>query len=135
MTSQTNSAAASIGKGKPEFPYLPVHLFDLGFFRPEGRVFGGFRLNSHHRKIFCIYPNSAAVKEFTFGYGFDNENVTWAGRHPRVPDQREAIVVIVEGYPSLILLAQCLLLALQSLLEHPVNHQVGTFLRPNFELL
>src|SRR5690348_7073011 len=67
VASQTNRAAASIGKGKPEFAYLGIELFDPGFFRPERRIPGGCGFNPNHSKVLCIHPNSAAVEEFVFG--------------------------------------------------------------------
>ena len=44
MAAQSNRAAASIGNGKPEFTYLSIGLLDPGFFRPEGGVLCGLRL-------------------------------------------------------------------------------------------
>lgn len=64
---QTNSAAASIGKRKPELAYLGIDLFDLGFLRPERRILGGCGFNPNHSKVLCIHPNSAAVEEFVLG--------------------------------------------------------------------
>jgi hypothetical protein len=66
VNSQANSTAASIGKGKPEFAYLRIELFDLGFHSPERRILGGYGVNPNHSKVLCIHPNSAAVKEFIF---------------------------------------------------------------------
>jgi len=53
MASQSNRAAASIGSGKPEIPYLGIGLFDPSFFRPEGRVFRGHSLNMHRTQSVC----------------------------------------------------------------------------------
>jgi hypothetical protein len=112
-TSQSNGAVASIGKGKPEFAYFCVDLFDLGFLGPEGRILGGCSFDAHHSEVFRIHPNSAAVEKFVFGSRLDGENVAWTRRQSLDPDHSEAVVGVVEGYASLILLAECFLLTLQ----------------------
>jgi len=64
VTSQSNSTAASIKKGKPETAYFRILLFDLGFLCPKGKVLGWCRLNPNHGKVRGVHPNSAATKEF-----------------------------------------------------------------------
>src|SRR6266542_5698751 len=91
-----------IGNRKPEITYLGIGLLDPGFFRPEGRIFRGRRLNAHHGKVLCIHPNSAAIEKLVFGEGFDGEDVARTGRHTLVPDQNEPVVIMVEGYVSLV---------------------------------
>jgi hypothetical protein len=91
MASQPNSARAPIGNGKPEIAYLGIGLFNPGFFRPEGRVFRGRRLNTHHSKVLCIHPNSASVEDLVLGQRLDVEDVARTGRHPLVSGQSEAV--------------------------------------------
>lgn len=106
--------------------HFRIHLFDPGFFRPEGRVFRGRRLNTHYGKVLCIHPNSAAVEELVVGSGLDGENIGQTSRKALVPGQSEAVVILVKGYASLILLCECLLLALQQSVEDPLNQEVGS---------
>src|SRR5689334_21899558 len=133
MASQANAAAASIGKRKPEFPYLRIGLLDPGFLRPERRIPGGSGFNPNHSKVLCIHPNSTAVEEFVLGQRFDGEDIAWTCRQTLVTGQGEVVVVSIESYASLVLLGECFFFALQQFLEHPVNHQLGTLYRCDVE--
>ena len=135
MASQPDLAAASVGQGKPEIAHLRIDLFDLCFFRPERRVFRGSGLNPDHGEVFGIDPDSAAVQKLVVGSGFDGKNVGWASGHGLEPGQRESVVVLIEGYATLVLLGERFFLRLQHSFEYSVNDELGAMFGADAEIL
>src|ERR1700687_1220463 len=129
MASQPDIAAASVGKGKPEVAHLRIDLFDLRLFRPKRRILCGGGLKTHHREIFSIHPNSAAVQKLVVGSGLDGKNVGWSSGHGLAPGQPKAVVVLIEGNATLVLLGERLFLRLQDPLEYSVKDELGTVFR------
>src|SRR5207248_11283504 len=118
---QANAGGAAIRCGKPEIAHSGVDLFDFRVFCPQGRVFRGLSFQTHDRKVLCIDPDSTAVKELVLSSRLNGKNVERAGRRTVVPDLRELVVITVESGAPWIFVGERLFLALQQLLEYPVD--------------
>src|SRR4029077_4107124 len=94
---QAQSGNALILRWEPEISGLQVCVMDLGLLDPKRRILGGFTLNSTHREILGIHPDSAAVEKLAGHLGLHRQDVWACFSSSLIREHGEIVVLAIEG--------------------------------------